>query len=164
MTSKEKIEDLIIDEPIKILNEDTISEVDKKADEYKNMAQRIQAEFENYRKRNSDAVKMARYDGNNDIILAVLPVIDNFERGIALLEGSAKTGVELIYKQLLAVLSKYEVEEILAMGEMFNPEMHHAIAQCEAEDCSTNVIVEVFQKGYKRKDKVLRPSMVKVAQ
>lgn len=165
MTRKDKNDDaLIIEEPIQIFTEETISEADKKAEEYKNLAQRIQAEFENFRKRNTDAVKNARYDGNNDIILAILPVVDNFERGLSVLEGSAKTGVELIYKQILGVLTSYEVEEIEAMGQMFNPEMHHAIAQCEAEDCSTNVIVEVFQKGYKRKDKVLRPSMVKVAQ
>lgn len=165
MTKKDKKDDtLIVDEPIKIPNEQVVSESDQKAEEYKNLAQRIQAEFENFRKRNNDAVKTARKEGNNDIITAIFPVMDNFERAIALLEGSEKTGVELIYKQLLGVLTKYEVEEINAMGELFNPEMHHAIAQCEAEDCSTNTIVEVFQKGYRRKDKVLRPAMVKVAQ
>lgn len=164
MTKKDNKDDaLMVEEPIKIPNEQVVSE-ETKAEEYKNLAQRIQAEFENFRKRNNDAVRTARNEGNNDIFMAIFPVMDNFERAIAMLSGADKTGVELIYKQIVAVLTKYEVEEIKAMGELFNPELHHAIAQCEAEDCSTNVIVEVFQKGYKRKDKVLRPSMVKVAQ
>ncbi len=159
------IEDITdLEEPIVIPSEDGIKEESKKSDEYKELAQRIQAEFENFRKRNTDAVKIAKYDGNNEILLCMLPVIDNFERGLELLDESAKAGVELIYKQLKGVLAKYGVEEIPALGEEFDPLVHHAIAQCEAEENNINKIVEVFQKGYKRKDKVLRPAMVKVAQ
>ncbi len=163
---KEKVveEKVEFEEPIVIPSEEAEKEEIKKSEEYKELAQRIQAEFENFRKRNNDAVKVARIDGNNEIILNLLPVIDNFERGLDMLEESAKPGVELIYKQIKSILEKYGVEEIPALGEDFNPIVHHAIAQCEAEENNTNKIVEVFQKGYKRKDKVLRPAMVKVAQ
>lgn len=159
------VEDSIeIEEPIVIPSEEAVKEENKKSEEYKELAQRIQAEFENFRKRNNDAVKIAKIDGNNEIILNIIPVIDNFERGLDVLEDSARAGVELIYKQLKSVLTKYGVEEIPALGEEFDPLIHHAIAQCEAEEDNANKIVEVFQKGYKRKDKVLRPAMVKVAQ
>ena len=159
------VEDSIeIEEPIVIPSDEAVKEENKKSEEYKEMAQRIQAEFENFRKRNNDAVKIAKIDGNNEIILNIIPVIDNFERGLDVLDDSARVGVELIYKQLKSVLTKYGVEEIPALGEEFDPLIHHAIAQCEAEEDNANKIVEVFQKGYKRKDKVLRPAMVKVAQ
>lgn len=149
---------------IKIPSEDEISEVDKKAEEFKNLAQRIQAEFDNYRKRNNEAVRVSRNDGINDLVTELLPVIDNFERGLdAIVEEKSKTGVELIYKQMLGVLQKYDVEEIKAKGEEFNPNYHHAIAK-EDDAENANIVVEVFLKGYKRKDKVLRPAMVKVAQ
>lgn len=159
------VEDSIeIEEPIVIPSDEAVKEENKKSEEYKELAQRIQAEFENFRKRNNDAVKIAKIDGNNEIILNIIPVIDNFERGLDVLDDSARVGVELIYKQLKSVLTKYGVEEIPALGEEFDPLIHHAIAQCEAEEDNANKIVEVFQKGYKRKDKVLRPAMVKVAQ
>lgn len=142
---------------------DELSEAKKSADEFKGMAQRIQAEFDNYRKRNAEAVRNARLDGTDDVISALLPVIDNFERGMDAVEGSARTGIELIYKQVMSVLEKFEVREIEALGQEFDPKYHHAIAKCDDEE-RANTVVEVFQKGYIRKNKVLRPSMVKVAQ
>ena len=143
------VEDSIeIEEPIVIPSEEAVKEENKKSEEYKELAQRIQAEFENFRKRNNDAVKIAKIDGNNEIILNIIPVIDNFERGLDVLDDSARVGVELIYKQLKSVLAKYGVEEIPALGEEFDPLIHHAIAQCEAEEDNANKIVEVFQKGY----------------
>jgi molecular chaperone GrpE len=152
------------EEVIKILSEDDQLDIaNKKADQFKDMAQRIQAEFDNYRKRNNESVRQSRNDGVNEILLELLPIIDNFERGLDTLEDKAKSGVELIYKQVCGLLKKYDVEEISAIGEEFNPELHHAIAQAEDAE-NANKVVEVFQKGYKRKNKVLRPAMVKVAQ
>lgn len=146
-------------EPIVIADE-----TQKKIDEYKDIAQRLQAEFDNYRKRNNESVSIARSDGINDVICALLDVLDNFERGIASVDDEkAKSGMELIYKQMLALLIKFDVVEIEALGKEFDPKLHHAIAQCEDSE-KANTIVEVYQKGYKRKDKVLRASMVKVAQ
>lgn len=135
----------------------------KSAEEFKNMAQRIQAEFDNYRKRNAEAVRNARNDGIDDAVSMLFPVLDNFERGINAVEEQAKAGIELIYKQILAVLEKLEVKEIAALGEEFDPAYHNAIAKCEDEQ-NSNKVVEVFQKGYIRKNKVLRHAMVKVAQ
>ncbi|MBR1746652.1 MAG: nucleotide exchange factor GrpE [Clostridia bacterium] len=140
-----------------------LSIAQKEADEYKNLAQRVQAEFDNYRKRNLESTKIAREDGKEDVLMALLPVLDNFERGLNIVEESARAGVELIYKQTLAILEKFEVKEIEALGQEFDPKYHHAIAQCEDPD-QANIVVEVFQKGYIRKNKVLRPSLVKVAQ
>ena len=135
----------------------------KAADEFKNMAQRIQAEFDNYRKRNAEAVRNARNDGIDDVVEMFFPVLDNFERGMNAVDEQAKIGMELIYKQVLAIFEKLDVKEIAALGEDFNPEYHHAIARCEDEN-NENKVVEVFQKGYMRKNKVLRPAMMKVAQ
>ena len=154
-------------EPIKIsLDEEEKFEEKKnpKIEEYVELAQRIQAEFENYKKRNVDSIRTARFDGINDVILELLPIIDNFERGISVVkEEKEKSGLELIYKQLVALINKFDVVEIDALGQDFDPNLHHAIAQCEDPD-NANKVVEVFQKGYKRKDKVLRASLVKVAQ
>lgn len=144
--------------------EDDTNENLKIINEYKDIAQRLQAEFDNYRKRNNDSIKIARNDGINDVIIGLFPILDNFERGInSVKDENAKSGMELIYKQLINLLAKFDVEEINALGEEFNPQFHHAIAQIEDEE-NSNKVVEVYQKGYKRKDKILRASMVKVAQ
>lgn len=135
----------------------------QKAEEYKDLAQRVQAEFDNYRRRNAESVRISRNEGINDFVIELLPVLDNFERGLnSISEENSKAGVELIYKQILGILNKYEVEEIKTDG-YFDPQIHHAIAKADDEE-NANKIIEVFQKGYKRKDKVLRPAMVKVAQ
>lgn len=127
------------------------------------MAQRVQAEFDNYRRRNAEAVRIARADGIDDVINALLPVLDNFERGIQAVEESARSGIELIFKQVTSILEKFEVKEIEALNKEFDPNFHHAIAKCDDKE-KENTVVEVFQKGYIRKNKVLRPAMVKVAQ
>lgn len=146
-----------------VLFVDECAEAKKAAEEYKDMAQRIQAEFDNYRKRNVESVRIAREDGKEDVLAVLLGVIDNFERGLNALDEVSKPGVELIYKQVLSILDKFEVKEIEALGKAFDPQYHHAIAQCEDAE-RANSVVEVFQKGYIRKNKVLRPSLVKVAQ
>ena len=175
MAKKESIKDEpIVENPEETVSEDTelegnieiideVAEAQKAADEFKDMAQRLQAEFDNYRKRNLESVRIAREDGKEDVLIVLLPVLDNFERGLNALDETAKHGVELIYKQVLSILEKYEVKEIEALGKPFDPQFHHAIAQCDDPE-KANVVVEVFQKGYIRKNKVLRPSLVKVAQ
>ncbi len=156
-----------ITEPIQIPSEEQAAEkaTPEKdiAEEYKDMLQRLQAEFDNYRKRNQESVKTARNDGINEMILELLPVMDSFERGIASLDESAKSGMELICKQMSNLFIKYGVEEISSLGVEFDPNVHHAIAQCEDTE-NAGKIVEVFQKGYKRNNKVLRAALVKVAQ
>ncbi|MDI3519568.1 MAG: molecular chaperone GrpE [Caldanaerobacter sp.] len=142
-----------------------LEEKEKEAKEYLDIAQRIKAEFDNYRKRTEkEKAEMISY-GQEQVIIELLPVIDNFERALAN-EGdynSLREGLELIYRQFKRVLDKFEVREIEAEGQMFDPYKHHALAQEEVEGKQPNEIIEVFQKGYYLKDKVIRPSLVKVA-
>ena len=163
MTEKGLNEDIKAETTEEVVKEEEVNaeleQALKKADEYKDLAQRVQAEFDNYRKRNNEAVKVARNDATDDVISKLFPVLDNFERGISAVEDSARQGMELIYKQIVGILEKYEVKEIEALGAEFNPEYHHAIAKCDDGE-KENVVVEVFQKGYIRKKKVLRPAMV----
>lgn len=159
-----------IDEANNDANKDskvTVENVDenaKLAEEYKALVQRVQADFDNYKRRNNEAIKIARNDGINDVIMDLLPVLDNCTRGLEIVKDeNEKSGLELLFKQIMTLFEKYEVKEIEALDKDFDPNFHHAIAQCEDKE-KTNKVVEVFQKGYIRKDKVLRVALVKVAQ
>lgn len=140
-----------------------------KRDEYLSMAQRIQAEFMNYKRRNEAALTKAFGDGTADAVRPMLSVLDNLERAVeaAAAEDDGKhltKGVEMVLKQFKESLGKMGVEEIIALGSPFDPNLHDAVIRCEVEDgmdCST--VVAVMQKGYMLKDRVLRHSMVKVA-
>lgn len=140
-----------------------LAEALKSAAEFKDLAQRVQAEFDNYRKRNAESVKNARSNGVEDVMEKLFPVADSFERGLDAVGENVKIGFDLIYRQLLDVFDKFDVKEIDALGKEFDPKYHHAVAQAADEE-KTNVVIEVFQKGYIRKNKVLRPSLVKVTQ
>ena len=124
------------------------------------------AEFDNFRKR-TNAEKAAMYsNGVRETVEKLLPVIDNFERAVTMAEekeSSLYKGVEMILKQFTEITASLGVEEIPALGEPFDPNVHSAVMHIEDESCDENVIVEVFQKGYKLGDRVIRPSMVKVA-
>lgn len=136
----------------------------KEVDTLKDRLLRITAEYENYRKRTSKEKEGIYTDACEDVLKEILPVIDNLERAIAI-EGSAddiKKGVEMTMKSFNDSLNKLNVEEIDADGN-FDPNFHNAVMHVQDESLDANVIVEVFQKGYKRGDKVLRYSMVKVA-
>ena len=136
----------------------------KEVDTLKDRLLRITAEYENYRKRTSKEKEGIYTDACEDVLKEILPVIDNLERAIAI-EGSAddiKKGVEMTMKSFNDSLNKLNVEEIAADGN-FDPNFHNAVMHVEDESLDANVIVEVFQKGYKRGEKVLRYSMVKVA-
>ncbi len=163
-TAEEKLSEKIT-EPIEIPSEENKPEpeVVDKAEEYKDLLQRLQAEFDNYRKRTLESSKNARNDGINEMITELLPIMDSFERGIASLEDSAKSGMELICKQMNNLFTKYGVEAIASVGETFDPNVHHAIAQSDDPE-NAGKVVEEFQKGYKRNNKVLRAALVKVAQ
>lgn len=150
--------------------EETLEEKLAKAEEQVKEAQdkwlRQLAEFENFRKRTNQE-KMGMYNnGVRDTVEKFLPVVDNFERAVAATEdkeSSTYKGIEMILKQLLDVMKAIGVEEIPAEGEPFDPNVHSAVMHIEDEGCDENVVVEVFQKGYKHGDKVIRPAMVKVA-
>ena len=124
------------------------------------------AEFENFRKR-SNSEKTAMYsNGVRDTVEKLLPVIDNFERAVEAAddkEDPMYKGVEMILKQFMEILENLGVKEIPSKGEPFDPNVHSAVMHIDDESCDENVVVEVFQKGYTLGDKVIRPSMVKVA-
>ena len=126
------------------------------------------AEFENFRNR-TDKEKSQMYAvGAKDVIEKILPVIDNFERGLKSIPedqkgGPVASGMEMIYKQLITVLSDLGVTPIEAVGQEFDPNLHNAVMHAEDEGLGENIVAEEFQKGYKYKDTVLRHSMVKVA-
>jgi molecular chaperone GrpE len=127
---------------------------------------RLQAEFENARKRTAREQQDFREYAVADAVKALLPTLDSFER--ALQTGAAEKsefrgGVELIYKQLQDALQKLGVRAIPAKGEPFDPHLHEAIEMIETTDAPDHQILEELQRGYKLKDRLLRPSMVKVA-
>ena len=126
------------------------------------------AEFDNYRKR-TEKEKSGMYEiGAKDVIEKILPVIDNFERGLAAVpeeqkEDSFVTGMEMIYKQMMTTLEGIGVKPIEAVGQEFNPDLHNAVMHIEDEELGENIVAEEFQKGYTYRDNVVRYSMVKVA-
>lgn len=144
------------------------NELEEKIREAGDRYARLFAEFDNYRKR-TDKEKAQRYDfGVRDIVEKILPVIDNFERGLAAVpedkaDDSFVTGMQMTYKQLLKTLEDAGVKPIEAVGHEFNPDFHNAVMHVDDPEVGDNMIVEEFQKGYIYKDHVVRYSMVKVA-
>ena len=152
------------------VSEETVVEdkKDKIIEELTDKYKRTFAEFDNFRKR-SEKEKAAMYEiGAKDIIEKVLPVVDNFERGLATVSEEDKQtpfveGMDKIYKQFVKVLDDAGVKPILAVGEEFNPDYHNAVMHIEDDSYGENIIVEELQKGYTYKESVVRHSMVKVA-
>ena len=126
---------------------------------------RLLADFENFKRRNQTAISTAYVDGKVDVIKGFLDVVDNLERAtLTMTEESDKKGVELIKKQCDELFKKLNVAEIDTLNQPFNPNLHNAVMQVEAEDESqVDTCVEVFQKGYTLDGKVIRYSVVKVA-
>jgi len=145
-----------------------LEEKNKKCQEYFKALQRSVAEFDNYRKRVLREREALRDDIIGDTVAEFLPVLDNLERAINSCDNNTDVnslleGVKMVFKQFKDILTKLGVEEIQAVGETFNPELHNAVMHVEDEEAGENVIIEEFQKGYKLKEKVIRHSMVKVA-
>jgi len=126
---------------------------------------RAQAEFENARRRASKEQQEFRDYAVADAIKSLLPVVDSLERALQVKSDGAelRSGVELIYKQLLAALAKLSVNPIVSRGETFDPRYHEAIEMVETSQAPDHQVIEELQRGYKFKDRLLRPAMVKVA-
>ena len=141
---------------------------DEKIEELTDRLTRQMAEFDNFRKR-TEKEKSQMYEiGAKDIIEKILPVVDNFERGIAAVPEEEKSnpfaeGMEKIYKQLMTTLEEIGVKPIEAVDQEFDPDFHNAVMHVEDEEVGENIITEEFQKGYLYRDSVVRNSMVKVA-
>ena len=154
-TTEETVE--TVEENKESTMEEKLEEAQKQAKDNLDKYIRQLAEFENFRKR-SNSEKTAMYsNGVRDTVEKLIPVIDNFERG---LEAVSE---EEILKQFMEILENLGVKEIPSKGEPFDPNVHSAVMHIDDESCDENVVVEVFQKGYTLGDKVIRPSMVKVA-
>ena len=141
---------------------------DEKIEELTDKLTRQMAEFDNFRKR-TEKEKSQMYEvGAKDIIEKILPVVDNFERGLDAVKEEEKEdpfvqGMEKVYKHLLTTLEGIDVKPIEAVGQQFDPNVHNAVMHVEDENFGENVVAEEFQKGYTYRDSVVRHSMVKVA-
>lgn len=137
-----------------------------KADEYLAMAQRVQADFDNFRRRNETVRADAYADGRKDVAGQMLSVLDNLERALAAAENTTdealKNGLELVLKQMNDVYRKLEVTPIDRLGEKFDPNLENAVLQGTPEDGEPGTVCMVLQKGYMIGEKVLRHAMVKV--
>lgn len=145
------------------------NKLQEKVDELEDRVKRQMAEFDNFRKR-SEKEKSAMFEtGAKSVVEKILPVVDNFERGLAgLSEEELKQpfaeGMNKVYKQLMVELEKLEVKPIEAVGCEFNPDLHNAVMQVESEEYESGIIAQELQKGYTYRDSVVRHSMVAVVQ
>ncbi|WP_316571969.1 nucleotide exchange factor GrpE [Neobacillus sp. YIM B06451] len=151
------------------LSDEKCAELEKKLEEAENRYFRLQADFDNYRRRVKIDTEAAEKYRAQSLISDILPTLDNFERALGVeVEGehaaSLKQGMELVYRGLLDALKKEGLEPIEAKGKPFDPNYHQAVMQVEDDAYESNTVVEEFQKGYLLKDRVIRYSMVKVNQ
>ena len=151
-----------VQDPVK----QALDEANAKAAEYLALAQRVQADFENFRRRNESVRADAYADGRKDTAAMMLPVLDNLERAVEAAAGSPdealKNGVEMVLKQMTDAYAKMEVKPINRLGEKFDPNLENAILQGTEDEGEPGTVCQVLQKGYMIGDKVLRHAMVKV--
>ena len=142
---------------------------DERIEELTDQVKRQMAEFENFRKR-TEKEKTQMYEvGAKSIIEKILPVVDNFERGLAAVPEEQKSdafvdGMDKIYKQMMTVFAELDVKPIEAVGKEFDPEFHNAVMQVESEEYESGIVAQELQKGYTYRDSVVRHSMVAVVQ
>lgn len=142
---------------------------DEKIEELEDRVKRQMAEFENFRKR-TEKEKSSMYEmGAKSVIEKMLPVVDNFERGLQSIPAEQKDsavaqGMNMIYKQIMTEFENMGVKQIEAVGQEFNPELHNAVMQVESEEYESGIVAQELQKGYTYRDNVVRHSMVAVVQ
>ena len=167
---KEEVKQDLIEDEKKIDALDTlIKEKDEKIKNYEEINLRLQADFMNYKRRRDDEIsKMLKYS-EEQIIKEILPILDNFERAIKMDDDNLDDevskfleGFKMVYTQFKNMLDKFEVKEIDAFGKEFDPTYHQAVMKESVPDKESGIVLEVFQKGYIYKDRVIRPAMVKV--
>ncbi len=141
---------------------------DEQIEELTDRVRRQMAEFDNFRKRTEKEKSQMFETGAKSVIEKILPVIDNFERGLATIPeeekgGAFSEGMEKVYKQMMTVMADMDVKAIEAVGKEFDPNLHNAVMHIDDEELGENIVAEEFQKGYTYRDTVVRHSMVKVA-
>ncbi len=151
------------------ITKEEIEAMNKKLNDAVDESLRAKAELINYRKRKDEEVSKTLKYANETLILEVLPILDNFERAIKMDDDNLEddvskflSGMKMIYSSLKLALEKFDVKEIEALGKTFDPKFHEAVMTESADDKEKDVVLEVYQKGYMYKDKVIRPAMVKV--
>jgi molecular chaperone GrpE len=148
---------------------EALTEKAGKADEYLQLAQRTQADFENYRKRAARETGLAQERGAAKLAQALLPAVDNLERALAhapegqIDDGAFVAGIKHVHTDVVAALQKAGIERYSPEGEPFDPQLHEAVAQQPVEGYEPGTVVEVFQRGYRMGDSVVRPARVVVA-
>ncbi|MCA1056201.1 nucleotide exchange factor GrpE [Rossellomorea aquimaris] len=148
---------------------DEVAQLQAQLDESENRYLRLRADFDNFRRRiNTENEAKEKYRSQS-LITELLPALDNFERALNIEADNDQTktllqGMEMVHRSLIDALKKEGVEPIDAVGQEFDPHLHQAVMQTEDDQYGSNIVVEEFQKGYKLKDRVIRPSMVKVNQ
>ncbi|MGD6832188.1 nucleotide exchange factor GrpE [Sutcliffiella halmapala] len=146
-----------------------IEELEAKLEESENRYLRLQADFDNFRRRTRlDQEAAQKYRAQN-LVTDILPALDNFERALKVEAEDEKTktflqGMEMVHRQLMEALKNEGLEAIDSVGQEFDPHLHQAVMQVEEGEGESNTVLEEFQKGYKLKDRIIRPSMVKVKQ
>src|SRR5436190_21736846 len=147
-------------------DEDPLAQAQRERDEYLALAQRTQADFENWRKRAAKEAAAAGERAKSGLVRELLPVVDNLERALASAEESEQhlaEGVRLVHSELLAVLERNGVEQFDPEGEKFDPEVHEALSTREADGAKPGMVLDVVEKGYKANGTVLRPARVVVS-
>ena len=136
-----------------------------RSEELSNLVNRMQADFDNYRKRVNEGNNRLKEDGICAVLEKLIPELDVLKQAIqTITDEKVAEGVKMIYRQILDILTVFKVEEIPALGEQFDPNLHNAVMQVKTNDPSkAGMIVEVYNKGYKLGDRILRHSVVKVA-
>ncbi|HQC54241.1 MAG TPA: nucleotide exchange factor GrpE [Clostridia bacterium] len=158
-TSVEEIDSESLDTETKAL----IEKLQRDVEEYICVAKKIKAEFDNYRKRNESIIEKSKDEATDKVILDFIEVKDSIDAALMMIKDeTSQKGVELINKQFVKVLEKYEIEEINPLNQPFNPELHDAIMQ-EENESKSGLVTQVFKKGYLKNKKVIRYATVKVA-
>ena len=165
-THPEETEGVQETEPAENPLEKMLEAANAKTAEYLAMAQRVQADFENFRKRNESVRADAYADGRRDVATVMLPVLDNLERAVGAAanceDEGLKNGIELVLKQMNEVYQKLDVTPIDRTGEKFDPNLENAVLQGTEDEGEPGTVCQVLQKGYMMGDRVLRHAMVKV--
>ena len=146
--------------------EDVVTEADERLAELEDRYLRLQADYSNFRRRSGEEKQQMHLLGMEKLALDILPVLDNFERALAIDEVKDEKfyeGMKMIADQFRGELAKNDIVEIEALNAPFDPNLHHAVMTEEKEGVESGVVIDVLQKGYKLKDRVIRPSMVKVS-
>lgn len=156
------------DEPINN-QEEAIAKLEQELEELKARYLRVQADFDNYRKRTRMEKEVAAKYRSQTLAELLIPVLDNFERALVVKTSNEESeailkGIEMVYRQFKEALVQEGIEEVEALGEPFDPHKHQAVAQEKSEEHESGIVIEVLQKGYRLKDRIIRPAMVKVSE